>query len=144
MIEIVLTVGRYRGDCSLDSWTSAVAAHVVYKHIRRRKIERRIFGQLDAGVLAEARSPSRTSREAMVRDTVERVLTHLEALDEVKAWTFVLHDVYGYDLREVARIMGVSVGAAQTRLIRGRREVQERIGGDPELANLLESVAGAE
>ena len=49
MIEVVFTVGTYRGDCSLDSWTSAVAAHVVYKHIRRRKIERRIFGRLDVG-----------------------------------------------------------------------------------------------
>src|SRR5271154_6317708 len=35
IIEVVFTVHTYRGDCSLDSWTSAVAAHVVYKHIRR-------------------------------------------------------------------------------------------------------------
>jgi RNA polymerase sigma-70 factor (ECF subfamily) len=143
MIEVVFTIGTYRGDCSLDSWTSAVAAHVVYKHIRRRKIERRIFGRLDADLLLDARSPSRTGREALVRDTLRRVLTHLDAVDEVKAWTFVLHDVCGYDLREIARITGVSAAAAQTRLIRGRREVHERIAGDPELANLLESIAGS-
>jgi RNA polymerase sigma-70 factor (ECF subfamily) len=143
MIEIVLTVGTYRGDCSLDSWTSAVAAHVVYKHIRRRKIERRIFGRLDADLLLDARSPSRTGREALVRNTLRRVLEHLDAVEEVKAWAFVLHDVCGYDLREVARITGVTTAAAQTRLTRGRREVHERIAGDPELANLLESLGGS-
>ena len=99
MIEVVLTVATYRGDCSLDSWTSAVAAHVVYKHIRRRKVERRIFGRLDADLFLEVRSPSRTGREALVRSMLRRVLTHLDAVDEVKAWAFVLHDVCGYDLR---------------------------------------------
>ena len=144
MIEVVFTVGTYRGDCSLDSWTSAVAAHVVYKHIRRRKVERRIFGRLDADLFFEARSPSRTGHEALVRSALRRVLTHLDAVEEVKAWAFVLHDVCGYDLREIARITGVSAAAAQTRLVRGRREVHERIAEDPELASLLESLGGSQ
>jgi RNA polymerase sigma-70 factor (ECF subfamily) len=142
MIELVSTIDRYRGDCSLDSWTSTITAHVVYKHIRRRKTERRIFSALDADVLAETRSPSRTGREAVVRSVMRRVLGHLDAVDENKAWTFVLHDVCGYDLREIAQITGVRITAAQTRLVRGRREVHERIASDPELANLLESMGG--
>jgi RNA polymerase sigma-70 factor (ECF subfamily) len=142
MIELVSTIERYRGDCSLDSWTSTITAHVVYKHIRRRKTERRIFGALDADLLAETRSSSRTGREAIVRNVMSRVRDLLDQIDESKAWTFVLHDVCGYDLREIARITGVSVAAAQTRLVRGRREVHERIASDPELANLLESMEG--
>jgi DNA-directed RNA polymerase specialized sigma24 family protein len=46
-VEIVGTMDHYRDDCSLDTWTRAVAARAVYKHIRCRKIERRIFGELD-------------------------------------------------------------------------------------------------
>jgi RNA polymerase sigma-70 factor (ECF subfamily) len=141
MIELVFTIDRYRGDCSLDSWTSTLTAHVVYKHIRRRKTERRLFGVLDPDDGA-MRSSSRTGREAMVRNLMQRVLAHLDQIDEAKAWTFVLHDVCGHDLREIAQITGVSVSAAQTRLVRGRREIHERIAGDPELANLLEAVEG--
>jgi RNA polymerase sigma-70 factor, ECF subfamily len=142
MIELVTTIDRYRGDCSLDSWTSTIAAHVVYKHIRRRRTERRLFGALDTDLLAVARSSSRPGQEVMMRDVVGRVREHLEAMDENKAWTFLLHDVCGYDLREIAQITGVSVSAAQTRLVRGRRELHERIAGDPGLASLLDSLEG--
>jgi RNA polymerase sigma-70 factor (ECF subfamily) len=141
MIELVSTIDRYRGDCSLDSWTGTITAHVVYKHIRRRKTERRIFGALDADLLAQTRSSSRLGREAIVRNLVHRVRGHLDKMDESKAWTFVLHDVCGHDLREIAHITGVSVAAAQTRLVRGRREMHERIADDPELANYLDSLA---
>jgi RNA polymerase sigma-70 factor (ECF subfamily) len=142
MIELVSTIDRYRGDCSLDSWTSTITAHAVYKHIRRRKTERRIFGALEGDGFAETRSHSRTGHDALVRSVLSRVLGHLNAVDESKAWTFVLHDVCGYDLREIAQITATSVAAAQSRLVRGRREVHERIASDPELANLLESMEG--
>ena len=141
MIELVYTIDRYRGDCSLDSWTCTLTAHVIYKHIRRRKTERRLFGAFEPDA-PMWRSSSRTGREVMVRNLMERVLAHLDSIDESKAWTFVLHDVCGHDLREIAQITGVSVAAAQARLVRGRREVHERIASDPELANLLERTEG--
>jgi RNA polymerase sigma-70 factor (ECF subfamily) len=139
LIELVTTIDRYRGDCSLDTWTSTISARVVYKHIRRRKLERRVFGVLDADLLADSRSPARPGREAAMRSAARRVLGHLDAIDPAKAWAFVLHDVYGYDLREVAEITDVSVAAAQTRLVRGRRDIHDRIASDPELARALEA-----
>ena len=99
-----------------------------------------VFGTFDPDSVAMMRSDSHTGREAMARSLIPRVLRHLGAIDDGRAWTFLLHDVCGYDLREIAQITSVSVTAAQTRLVRGRREVHERIAGDPELANLLESM----
>jgi RNA polymerase sigma-70 factor (ECF subfamily) len=133
MIELVYTIDRYRGECSLDAWTSTLTARVVYKQIRKRQTERRILGTLDAEDYVARSAPS-TDREAVARDLMLRVRKHLDEIDENKAWTFLLHDACGYDLQEIAQITGVSVAAAQARLVRGRREVHERIAADPDIA----------
>jgi RNA polymerase sigma-70 factor (ECF subfamily) len=140
LIELVTTIGRFRNECPLDGWISMIAARVVYKHIRRRKTERKIFGSLSMESVDEPRSQH--GRDGMFRSVIARVRRHLDALDPSKAWTFMLHDVCGYDLRETAEITGVSVSAAQTRLTRGRRELHERMAADPELANWIEDTGG--
>jgi RNA polymerase sigma-70 factor (ECF subfamily) len=136
LVELVCTIDRYRGECSLDGWVSTFTAHAVYKLIRRRRTERRLFANLtdDQVELVGARP----GREPYDRDLLRRALVHLRAMDEQRAWAFVLHDVCGYDLRETAQITGVSVAAAQSRLVRGRRELQDRIQADPELARAFD------
>jgi RNA polymerase sigma-70 factor (ECF subfamily) len=141
LIEIVTCSDRFRGECSLDGWISMLTARVVYKHIRRRRTERRIFSGVTSDRVV-AVSPNHAGREAGARDLIARIRKHLDALDPNKAWTFLLHDAYGYDLREIAQITGASVAAAQTRLTRGRRELHERIAADPELTDWIEETGG--
>jgi len=140
MIELIYTIDRYRGECSLDSWTSTLTAHVVYKQLRRRQTERRLFDGLSTPDELQIPSPSGPGRQAMARNAIARIVEHIQELEENRAWTFVLHDVLGYDLREIATITGASMAAAQTRLVRGRRELHQRIDGDPDLANVLEEM----
>lgn len=139
MIELVTTIDRYRGECSLDSWTSTITARLVFKTIRRRRVERRYFA-FDEPTSDDAPAPSRPSHDLGARDLLRRVAELLTPVEDVKVWTFLLHDAWGYDLREVAQITEVTVAAAQSRLVRGRAEVNARIAAKPELAAALAKV----
>ena len=140
LIELVSTIERYRGDCSLDGWIATLTAHVVYKKIRRRQIERRLFSDLSDDVAeGDIALPIARHAESAVssRNLLDRVVAVLATIGAERAWAFVLHDVWGYDLRETANIMNVSVSAAQSRLVRGRRELHAIIASDSELAEFL-------
>jgi RNA polymerase sigma-70 factor (ECF subfamily) len=141
-IELVNTIQNFRGDCPLDAWVSVISARVVYKHIRRRRLERQLFSAVPVQALGLRTEVTR--RELVFRDALRRVHEHLAQIDANRSWTFLLHDVFGYDLKEVAGITNVSVAAAQSRLVRGRREVHDRIQADPELASLVRDVCGTE
>jgi RNA polymerase sigma-70 factor (ECF subfamily) len=136
MIELIHSLDRFRGECSLDTWAGTIAANVVYKHIRRRSLERSIFSrEMDPEDV-----PRSTHQQPILRGMLERVMRHLEAMVHERAWTFLLHDVHGYSLDEVAIITGASLAAAQSRLVRGRRELHERIAGDPDLSGGLDAL----
>jgi RNA polymerase sigma-70 factor, ECF subfamily len=141
-IELVHSIQTFRGDCPLDAWVSVISARVVYKHIRRRRLERRLFSAVPVQALGLCTEVTR--QELVFRGALRRVQAHLAQVDDNRAWTFLLHDVFGYDLREVAGITNVSVAAAQSRLVRGRREVHARVHADPELAGLVREACGVD
>jgi RNA polymerase sigma-70 factor (ECF subfamily) len=149
MIQLIEAFPRYRGECPLDAWVSAVSANVIYKHIRRRRIERSLFdaeipdGRADA---AGALGPGCTTIGGAIqaRDLVARIGAHLAVMDPDRVWAFLLHEVCGYSIEEIAHICQISSAAAQSRLSRGRRELHERIAADPVLAELLDGRAGHE
>lgn len=136
LFELVRTIDRYRGDCSLDTWAQTVTAHVVFKYIRRRRTERRIFSDALGDDDAPA-APMPMEPRSLTRDILARVSKHLEKMNEGRAWTFVMHELMGYELKEIAEMTKVSLAAAQSRLVRGRRDLHKRIAADPELADML-------
>jgi len=139
LIEVVCSLERWKSDGVLDGWVTTIAARVVYKFIRRQRLERRIFS-FDGLAYDVAAAP--TARDLHVRSVLRRLGAHLAALDERKAWAFMLHDVIGHDMSEVADIMGATVAATQQRVARGRRELHLRVASDPELRGAVLDLGG--
>jgi RNA polymerase sigma-70 factor (ECF subfamily) len=120
---------RFSGACSLSTWASAIATHVGIDALRARVRERRLFGQEadDGNDLPAFGAPS-LERQLEARSEVERLQAILAGMKSEQAETVVLHDVLGHELSEIAVLTGVSVAAAQSRLVRGRKELLRRAG----------------
>lgn len=113
------------GTCNLPAWASAVAANVALDHLRKRARERKLFDP--EGALEAARSPEAgPERSADARAAAARLHALLGRMKPKYAETVVLHDVLGHDLAEIAEMTGASVAAAQSRLVRGRKDLLRR------------------
>lgn len=134
-----LTKRSFAGNCSLKTWASRITTHVALNALRSRRRERRVFEwrlleprspeRLDeGGVSSAAHDPG--ERRAEARLELERVRQHLAQMNPRRAETLVLHDVHGHDLNEIAVMLNLSVAAVQSRLVRGRRELQGRLVAD--------------
>lgn len=62
------------------------------------------------------------------RDELRRFDLSLRRLCSGQSRVVYLYDVLGYGLADIARAIGISVAAAQSRLIRGRRAMQKDLG----------------
>jgi hypothetical protein len=51
----------------------------------------------------------------------------LSVMNRRRAHAVFLHDIEGYALHEISELTGVSLAAAQSRLVRGRRELLKRL-----------------
>lgn len=129
-IIVTIVEDRFAGACSLSTWASAIAAHVGIDALRSRMRERKVFLSPSPSAPAVGEMPISTSLEHRLeaRDEMERLQLTLARMRPEQAETLLLHDAFGHDLAEVAMLTGVSVAAAQSRLVRGRKELMRRYG----------------
>jgi RNA polymerase sigma-70 factor, ECF subfamily len=131
--QIVATLFRqsYARACSLRTWASTVASHVGLNALRSRRRERRVLDRCVEVQEDLSSAPTDLERELGARAELEQLRVQLASMSATRAHTVFLHDVLGHELAEISLMTGVSVAAAQSRLVRGRRELHRRLAKAP-------------
>jgi RNA polymerase sigma-70 factor (ECF subfamily) len=118
---------RFASGCSLTTWAAAIATNVAIDSLRATIRERRVFStQTASSAHRELPVYPDTSGRLEARSEVGRLQEILAAMSPAQAEAVLLHDLLGHNLAEVANIAGVSVAAAQSRLVRGRKDFLRR------------------
>lgn len=124
--QILLTLarGRFARACSLKSWAISITTNLALGAIRRRRSERRYVDKNQdceqLQVSSQAADPERAAELSALRE-------QLGEIHPLTAQVVLLHEVMGFALAEVAVLTGLSIAAAQSRLVRGREELRRRL-----------------
>lgn len=132
--QIVTTIAKkkYARACSLTSWAAAVTCNIALNALRSRVSERKVFDtRLSLDDEADRiRGGGDVERQVAARERLEKIRRHLAKMNSDRAETLLLHDFFGKELSEIAVLTGASVAAAQSRLVRARHELFEKLEAD--------------
>jgi RNA polymerase sigma-70 factor (ECF subfamily) len=128
-IVIKLLSGSNAEIANLRAWASGIATHVALDFLREKSRRCRLAGMevARAPAILEIAGGSSAERQIEARDQLAVVRDVLASMKADLAEAVLLHDMVGCDLREMAAATETTVAAAQSRLVRGRKELLRRV-----------------
>jgi|SRR5262245_52394174 len=118
-LEVVKSIGNYRGEGHLWGWIRQIAASKALMRIRRTQVRaEEAFDEELTGSAPPIGVPARVD--------LERAFEHLSETSRAVVW---LHDVEGYTHEEIAEMMGKSVSFSKSQLARAHNRLRRLLGG---------------
>lgn len=127
-LQVFRKLASFRGDSALSTWLYRITVNTVLMHFRRKSPARI---SLDAPVndAANAKPAKREygTRDGRLETSVTRVaLTRaISELPEGYRVIFLLHEVEGYQHREIAKLLGCSVGTSKSQLHKAKLRIRD-------------------
>jgi RNA polymerase sigma-70 factor (ECF subfamily) len=120
----------FRGEASVRTWLTRIAVRSALHHLKHPAQRRRVaFEVIDGGLSAVA--SSRPAHEVEARARLRVLYEHLDRLDPKHRTAFVLFQVEGRSMDEVAALMDAGLSATKSRVMWARRKLYARLGKDP-------------
>jgi RNA polymerase sigma-70 factor, ECF subfamily len=113
----------FKGDSALGTWLYRLAVNHCLDFVRSRQAKMsKLTDTLDADTSAQ---PVARRETPVARIDLERALERLPAGCRE---AFVLHDVEGFDHREVAEMLGIAEGTSKSQVFKARMKLRGLLG----------------
>ena len=131
-LKVWKALPKFEARAKFSTWLYRITHNVVYDWLRKRKIES--AGELDDGILNESdiaagarTTPTKIARpdDALANSELgKRINIALATLNTEHRETILLREVQGLDYKEIAKVMGCSLGTVMSRLYYARKKLQ--------------------
>lgn len=130
LLSAYANLTRFRQSCKFSTWITAIGINAALIVIRKRKSRREsdiqpcVSDEPDWDIADRNPDPERRIAKAQIVLLLQKELHGLPPKMQA-----VLASYYGYDhtLQEAADALGISIAAAKSRLIRGRRRLRSSL-----------------
>jgi RNA polymerase sigma-70 factor (ECF subfamily) len=134
-VKVSKAIKDFRGDSQLSTWIYRIATNTALDKLRSPAFRQISPGtaaappRVDEGetdkqeVWTEKRTPS-VEQQIVRKEMNECIMSFIEKLPESRRTVFVLSDIEGLKAKEVAEVLGVTLGTVKIRLHRAREKLK--------------------
>jgi len=128
-LQVFRKLSTFRGDSALSTWLYRVAMNTVLMHFRKKGLR---HVSLDQTNDQETRTVKREYGRAdeYLSGSVDRIalIRALRDLPTGYRTIFLLHEIKGYEHREIARLLHCSVGNSKSQLHKAKLKMRDLLG----------------
>jgi RNA polymerase sigma-70 factor (ECF subfamily) len=125
-LQVHRKLGSFKGDSAVGTWLYRLALNHCLDFVRSRQAKmNRLTETLDADTSFE---PTARRDTPIARLDLERAVERLPAGCRE---AFVLHDVEGFDHKEVGQLLGIAEGTSKSQVFKARTKLRSLLRGKP-------------
>ncbi|MBI2819270.1 MAG: sigma-70 family RNA polymerase sigma factor [Acidobacteria bacterium] len=127
-LQMFRKLGTFRGEAAFSTWLHRLTVNLVLMKLRKKGLW--TFSLDDPGPDSEDSRPMEVGApDSTLIGSVDRLTLEkaIEALPPGYRIIFQLHDVEGYEHREIAGMIGCSVGNSKSQLHKARMKLREML-----------------
>jgi RNA polymerase sigma-70 factor, ECF subfamily len=126
-IQAALKLEGFRGESGVKTWLYAIAINECRGRLRKRQVQRRLSGILQA-LQSLHPSPPSPEEASLQNESGRELWAVVDTLDEAFRLPVLLRYVHDLSVPEIAQALGLPEGTIHSRLHRARLQIQERMG----------------
>jgi RNA polymerase sigma-70 factor (ECF subfamily) len=135
LIEILHSVGTFRGESRLETWAAKIAVRTSMHHLKARQKLLGLFVSRHDFEPATRATPEHASERLQLRRRIKALLNRLSMEQRT---VIVLKLVEGMSLNEIAEITDSPVNTVRERLRVGRKRFRKYLVQDPMLRDWMD------
>jgi RNA polymerase sigma-70 factor (ECF subfamily) len=137
-VEVLASLGRFRGEAKLSTWICGIAVHIAHHHLRAGKVRRHVSLELVSdehprliGVFVD--TPVGADHGIDARRLASRLHSVLDRIAPKKRIALLLYVLEEKSVEEIAALMQATQTATRSRMYFARRELRKLVAADSEL-----------
>ena len=126
-LQVFRKIGTFRGESAFSTWMHRLAVNLVLMRLRKKGVATFSLDEDTGKAPEDSRGREFGTADMVLTGSVDRVTLEraIQALPNGYRLIFLLHDVEGYEHKEIAGIVGCSVGNSKSQLHKARMKLRD-------------------
>jgi RNA polymerase sigma-70 factor (ECF subfamily) len=136
-LRVHRSLDSFEGDSQFFTWLYRIVYNLCIDHLRRRRFETVALDDIAEPIQEEEPLDADPLRKLDNEQLRERLNTALAALTPAHRAVLILREVEGLSYKEIAAVVGCTMGTVMSRLFHARKNLQRQLGSAEEVTLAL-------